>query len=150
MISALMQSNRITDENRQILSDIIANGANVDIGRGLYPRFLPAGITDPGRENRMMDYYSSYDRISFLIAGPESQTLVVMPFLRNKFKFPNSSDILVFNCKYRDERGTTRWDIFAIAVFSDSGNRHSAEHNLLELGTLLVRNPFPTHFTCQK
>jgi hypothetical protein len=61
-----------------------------------------------------------------------------MPYERQIFNFPNSSDITVFACPKVDAQNQPGWDVLAVAVFNQAG----------EFENILLRSPMPASPSC--
>lgn len=69
-------------------------------GRGLYPRFYPAGEGEPGSFSPSLGP-REYHRLGFILIGRERYD-VVLPTNRSPGYFPHTADVLVLGCMKKD------------------------------------------------
>jgi hypothetical protein len=88
-------------------------GAEVLVGRGLYPRFYLAGNGEPG--SGWPSFTSRpYDRLGFYLLGP-SRRQVVLRLPAAPAYFPNGADVLVLGCSKGDYL-----DAYLVAILDPS------------------------------
>ena len=102
VLSNLIEQGLSSSEiNSSTLEDFLGqNNAVALIGRGLYPRFYPAGQGDP--DLSWVSYRPrEYDRLGFILLGPDRQS-VILRMQNPPAYFPNAADILVIGCDQKD------------------------------------------------
>jgi hypothetical protein len=89
--------NQILEESQiTLLQDLVNTNGVVVQGRALYPAFYPAEQGTPG-DSWPAFVPRSYPRISFHLAGPQEQG-IILPSKEPPESLPNGSDVLVFGC----------------------------------------------------
>jgi hypothetical protein len=118
MLSTLVHSDHLDEATRQDLQELLTQGGVAITGRGLYPRYFPVNVGDPGGRARFAPRPYSY--IGFYLTGPQSQVFA-MPFESDELYFPNGSDVIAFVCTEGDVAPDKEWEVLAVAVFNPSG-----------------------------
>lgn len=72
-------------------------GAQVLVGRALWPRYYAADMGEPGGDWPAFNPLP-FSRLGFVLAGPRGAQ-VVLPLLDAPAQFPNAADVLVFGCQ---------------------------------------------------
>lgn len=92
MLQAVMQSDRLSVDDRQWLASSIQDGATVEAGRGLYPRYIrPRDVEFAGKT---LGVDLPYRRIEFELIGPANRS-VVLPLDDQPDVFPQAADVLL-------------------------------------------------------
>jgi hypothetical protein len=109
-LQAVLQSDRLSTEERQRLESAIQANGVVEAGRALYPRYIrPKDREFPGKtEGENLPYR----RIVFEMVGPANRS-VILPVDAEPELFPHASDVLLI----------VRPDgqVLAVGVFDDEG-----------------------------
>ncbi len=121
MIGSLLASDLLTESDRQILEQLVAeNGGVIDVGRALYPRFYRAGEGEPGTGNPMSSL--PYSRLGFYLVGPANKAFI-LPLDNKPAFFPNGSNVVVIS--------NLKGEIMVLGIFDQPG----------EIGSVIVDNP---------
>jgi hypothetical protein len=94
---------------------LLQPGADVLIGRALYPRFYAANEGEPGGEFSAFNALP-FSRIALVLIGPQGNYQIALPLESASLSFPNASDVVILGC---EEKGYFR---AAVVLFTD----HSA------------------------
>jgi hypothetical protein len=122
----------ISEEQRSDLQAFTSHDGLVFAGRGLYPRYFPPNVGDPGLRAGDIKSPQPYSRLVFYMAGPYHSDFSI-PLQEGPSYFPDASDILVIGCA-----GKWTMETLAVAIYDPSGRPK----------TVLMRDPLPSAFTC--
>jgi hypothetical protein len=133
MLAAVWVSPDLPEQAGADLKGFLSRGGVVTAGRALYPQFFPAGY---GTQDIDYDPLAPkpYPRLVFDLTGVYSQDLA-LPFEKRAVRFPNASDVLVFECPIASLYTA---DPLAVAVF-DANDR---------LTDVYLRKPWPSDPAC--
>lgn len=129
MISALLNSERLSESQRGDLYLFIVRGGNAFAGRALYPRYFPADVGDPGTSKKNPFAPKPYPQLVFYLAGSQNSTLS-LPVEVEPERFPNARDVLVVGCNPRD--------LLLVVLFSPEG----------AIDAIYLRSDLPARLRC--
>ena len=132
MLSTLLQSDLISEEQRSDLQAFTSYDGLVIAGRGLYPRYFPPNVGELGLRADDILSPQPYSRLIFFMVGPYRSDFSI-PLQESPSYFPDASDILVIGCA-----GRWAMEPLVVSIFDPSGHPK----------TVLMRDPLPATFTC--
>ena len=80
---------------------LLQPGAEVLIGRALYPRFYAANEGEPGGEFSAFNALP-FSRIALVLIGPQGNYQIALPLESASPSFPNASDVVILGCEEND------------------------------------------------
>jgi hypothetical protein len=95
MLTAFLNSNLLSEQQRNQFEGFLARGASAVAGRALFPRYYRPGQGEPGSSNPLGP--QPFDRIGFYLVGPVNQA-IVLPVEEPPDEFPNGVPSLVIGC----------------------------------------------------
>jgi hypothetical protein len=126
--TTFFQSDLITDAEKNNIKTFLSQGGRIITGRGIYPRYFPANVGEPGKKKGVLGP-QPYPRLVFHVVGPASPK-IALPLASKPAFFPNASDVLVIGCPDQEA--------VAVAVYNSSGTPEA----------IYWRSPMPTELTC--
>jgi len=129
MLTALMDSEILSDEQIQQIETFRSKSGKTYIGRGLYPRYLPANEGEPWANRRGSLGPKPFPRMTFYLAGNKTSHMFI-PLSEQPTYFPNASDLIVFACPDNEA--------LAVALFNDSEDPQA----------VIFRSPLPANLSC--
>jgi hypothetical protein len=128
MIAMLLQSEQLSQTQRNDVSALISQGAIAYAGRALYPRYFASNVGNPGVGKTHPFAPKPYPRMGFYLAGSQNETLSIP--VEGSSSFPSGQDVLVIGCNTRD--------LLLVARFSTKGT----------IDGLYLRSFLPSRLDC--